>query len=452
MNILLANPKSLNVFESFGLVFPPLGLLYVAAAAEQAGFHVALEDFFVSRNKPSHFNFRDYDVVGITSDTRRFPGALEIAKRAKRHGCTVVMGGPHPAFVDEDVLTENCADFIVKGEGELTFPELLTAVKNGGDLSSVRGISYLEKGEVRRSGTRELIEDLDSLPLPARHLIDVSAYKRFGLKYGGQRSVAVLSTSRGCPNECNFCVSPQMYGRRWRSRTPDSVVAEIEHVYHKYGYRAIAFCDDNFTVSPKRVKEICFRIIEKRLDIWWWSLSTTSTLLRNEDMVALMAKAGAKTVYIGVESPDPATLREFNKNAKADAPVKAVALLKRNGLEVFASYILGGINDDIRAIFRTIKFARSLDTSVAQFSILTPYPGTILFNKLKTRLRHRKWHQYDGIHLVFRHGNVPFVPMELLLIWAYVSYYARGWSAVKGFLKAFIKNAPVLKLFHGKAN
>jgi anaerobic magnesium-protoporphyrin IX monomethyl ester cyclase len=452
MNILLSNPKSVNVFESFGLVFPPLGLLYVAAAAEKAGLNVALEDFFVSGNKPAHFNFRDYDVIGITSDTRRFPGALEIAKSAKQQGCTVVMGGPHPAFVDEDILKEKYADFTIKGEGELTFPELLNTVKDGGDLSAVKGISYLENGRVVRTEPRELVEDLDNLPFPARHLIDVNAYKRFGLKYGGQRSVAVLSTSRGCPNECNFCVSPQMYGRRWRARTPESVVAEIEHVYHEYGFRAVAFCDDNFTVSPKRVKEICSLIIEKKLDIWWWALSTTGILLKNEDMVALMAKAGAKTVYIGVESPDPEALKEFNKNAKADAPAKAVAMLERNGLEVFASFILGGVNDDIRAIFRTIKFARTLNSSVAQFSILTPYPGTVLFNKLKDRLRHKKWHLYDGVHLVFRHKNVSFLPMELLLIWAYVSFYARGWRAIKGFLKAFVKNAPVLKLFYGKAN
>jgi len=129
MNILLANPRSVNVFESFGLVFPPLGLLYVAAAAEKEGFTVALEDFFVSGSKPSKFNFRDYDVVGITSDTRRFTSALEIAQRAKEQGCTVVMGGPHPAYVDEDILMENCADFTIKGEGEITFPELLHTVK-----------------------------------------------------------------------------------------------------------------------------------------------------------------------------------------------------------------------------------------------------------------------------------------------------------------------------------
>ena len=451
MNIVLANPKSVNAFESFGMVFPPLGLLYVAAAAEKAGFAVGLEDFFVSRNVPARFDFRRYDVVGITSDTRRFPGALEIAKRAKQQGCTVVMGGPHPAFVDDDVLASGYADFIVKGEGEITFPDLLDTIKRGDDPCHVKGISYLVHGNVTRTAPRELVEDLDSLPFPARHLVDMDSYKRFGVKYGGERSIAILSTSRGCPNACDFCVTPQLYGRRWRARTPESVVAEIEHVYHDYGYRAIAFCDDNFTASPRRTREICRLLIEKNLDIWWWSLSTTTALLRNEDMVSLMAKAGAKTVYIGVESSDPETLKELNKDASADAPSEAVALLKRNKLEIFASYILGGLHEDAGAILRTIRFARSLDTSVAQFSILTPYPGTVLFEKLKDRLRHRKWRLYDGTHLVFKHERVSYVSMHLLLLWAYVSYYARGWGAIRGFVKAFVKNTPTLKRFRGKA-
>jgi len=452
MNILLANPKSANAFESFGLVFPPLGLLYVAAAAEKAGFRVRLEDFSVSRQRPSSFDFRDYDVVGITSDARRFPAALEIAKKAKQQGCTVVMGGPHPTFVDEDVLADGHADFIVRGEGEITFPELLGTIRCGDDPCQVKGISCRVRGKVMRTAPRELVEDLDSLPFPARHLVDINAYKRFGVKYGGKRSVAALSTSRGCPNECDFCISSRMSGRRWRARTPESVVSEIEHVYRDYGYGAVAFCDDNFTVSPKRVREICALIIEKGLDIWWWSFSTASSLLSNEEMVRLMAKAGAKTVYIGVENPDPETLKAFKKDALPDAASKAVALLKRNNIEIFASYILGGLNENTGTILRTIRFARSLDTAVAQFSILTPYPGTALFDKLKDRLRHTKWHLYDGTHLVFKHEHVRFVAMELLLIWAYVSFYARGWKAIRGFLRALARNTLVLKRFCGRAN
>jgi anaerobic magnesium-protoporphyrin IX monomethyl ester cyclase len=242
-----------------------------------------------------------------------------------------------------------------------------------------------------------------------------------------------------------------MYGGRWRARTPESVVSEIEHIYRDYGYRAIAFCDDNFTGSPRRVREICKLLIERDLDIWWWSFSTTTALLRNEDMISLMAKAGAKTVYIGIESSDPETLKELNKDATVNAPSEAVALLKRNRLDIFASYILGGMNEDAAAILRTIKFARSLDTSVAQFSILTPYPGTVLFNRLKDRLRHKKWRLYDGTHLVFRHEHVSYVQMQLLLLWAYVSFYARGRTAIKGFVKAFVRNTPALKRFWGKA-
>ena len=451
MNILLVNPKNLSAFQTFGLVFPPLGLLYVAAATEKQGYHVTFKDFFISHSKSSGFHYRDFDVVGITSDTRRFPGALEAAKKAKDNGCTVVMGGPHPSFVDEDVLKEKYADFIIHGEGEITFPELLNTIKAGEDLSKVKGISYIDDGKIIRTEPRELIEDLDSLPFPSRHLINTDSYKRFGLKYGGERSVAVMSTSRGCPHGCKFCVTPQMYGKRWRARSAESVVSEIESIYYKYGYNAIAFNDDNFTVSPKRVKEICTLILEKNLDIWWWSLSTAEMLLRNEDMVKLMAKAGAKTVYIGIESSNPETIKEFDKNIRADTPERVVALLKRNGLQIFASYILGGLSDDISSILGTIKTARSLDTEVAQFTILTPYPGTPLFSKLKGRLRHKKWRMYDGMHLVFRHSKVSYVTMQLLLLWAYISYYARGWKAIKGFIKAFMRNTPILRILYDKA-
>jgi anaerobic magnesium-protoporphyrin IX monomethyl ester cyclase len=238
-----------------------------------------------------------------------------------------------------------------------------------------------------------------------------------------------------------------MYGKRWRARSVASVMAEIEELYYKYAYRAIAFSDDNFTVSPQRVKDLCSMIIERGLDIWWWCLSSPKALLRNEDMVRLMAKAGAKTVYIGVESANPATLKEFNKETTHDTPFETVNLLKRNGIETFASYILGGLTDDVKTIRETIKLARRLDTAVAQFTILTPYPGTHLYNEMRDILRHRKWHLYDALHLVFKHKKVSFVTMEMLLLWAYISYYARSWHAFKGFLRSFFKNTPFLRKY-----
>ncbi len=445
MNVLLANPRSTNAFEAFGFVFPPLGLLYIAATAEQDGHDITIEDFCVSGNKPSNFDFSKYDVVGITTDTRRYRGALQMAKKAMSQGCIVIMGGSHPGFADEEILNSGCVDYIVRGEGEFTFPALLDNLEKNKDVASVQGISYLKNGKIERTASAPLIEDLDSLPRPARHLVDMELYKRKGLKYGGKRPVAVISSSRGCPYNCRFCITPQMYGKKWRARSAASVVAEMEEVYHKYGYRAFAFCDDNFTVLPQRVKEICSLIIEKGLDVWWWCLSSPALLLKNEDMVRMMARAGAKTIYIGVESANPATLKEFNKGITQDIPFKAVDLLRRNGIEAFGSYILGGLNDTISTTLATVRHARKLDTAVAQFTILTPYPGTALYNDMQPVLRHKKWHLYDGIHLVFRHRNIAFVPMELLLIWAYASFYARGLRSIKNFFKAFTNNSPVLK-------
>lgn len=449
LSVLLTNPKSANAFESFGFIFPPLGLLYIAATAEQAGHRIAIEDFCVSGHTPDQVDFSLYDVVGITSDTRRFPGALRIARRAKAAGCIVVMGGPHPGFADEDILRQNQADYVIRGEGEIPFPCLLNALEQRGDLSAVPGISYLQNGVVTRTAPSALIENLDSLPFPARHCVDMELYKRKGLKYGGKRPVAVLSSSRGCPHQCSFCVTPQMYGNRWRARSAASVVAEMEHVYHTYGYRAFAFCDDNFTVSPKRVMEVCDLILEKKLDVWWWCLSTPATLLRNEDMVRMMASAGVKTVYLGVESANLSTLKDFNKSLKQDEPYQAVELLRKNGIEAFTSFILGGVHDDLSATLNTIRFARTLDAAVAQFTILTPYPGTAFFAEVEPLLRHRKWHLYDGVHLVFRHQHIPFVLMELLLLWAYARFYARGWRAIRNFFRALRNNNPMLKKIRG---
>lgn len=445
MNILLANPKSSSTFQTFGFVFPPLGLLYVAAAAEKKGYKVKIEDFNVSGNTPHKFNFREFDVVGITSDTRRFPAAVEIGIRAKKAGCIVVMGGPHPAFVDEEVLKAGYADFIVKGEGEITFSELLNTLRFGNEMEQLKGISFLKDGNLVRTHPTELIEDLDGLPSPARHLVDMDVYKKAGYKYGGVRSVAIISASRGCPYECNFCLVPKFTGRKWRARSPLSIIKEIEDLYYNYGYRAIAFCDDNFTVSPKRVVEISNLIIERGLDIWWWCLSSPGTVIKNEEMLRFMAKSGAKTIYIGVESASQATLEEFNKGIKVDTAFQAVSLLKNNRIQVFASYIIGGLNDDIKTTLNTIKLAKMLDTEVAQFAILTPYPGTALYEDLRNKLRHRRWGLYDGMHLVFRHRKISLPLMQFLLVWAYLSFYARGFKALKGFIRTFIKNAPMFK-------
>ena len=204
MNILLINPAPTGTLKATGVLFPPLGLLYVAAYAEKEGYPVVVRDLAVRRKK-EEIDFKKYDLVGITTDTTRHRQALRLAKEAKASGCTVVMGGPHPGYVDEEILSTKKVDFIVRGEGEVTFSELAAALEKKNDsFDSIKGISFFSNGKLVRTPPRPFIEDLDSLPLPARHLIHIEDYQRTRI---GGRPITPVITSRGCPYQCVFCAS-----------------------------------------------------------------------------------------------------------------------------------------------------------------------------------------------------------------------------------------------------
>jgi anaerobic magnesium-protoporphyrin IX monomethyl ester cyclase len=430
MKILLINPAPSGTLKATGVLFPPLGLLYVAAYAEKEGHQVVVRDLAV-RKKKEDIVFEKYDIVGISTDTTRHRQALQLAKKAKVSGCTVVMGGPHPGYVDQEILSTKRVDFIVRGEGEVTFSELVVALqKKDAKFHSIQGISFFSNGQIVRTPPRPFAENLDSLPLPARHLIHMDDYRRTKL---GDREITPLVTSRGCPYQCAFCASSHFFGKKVRVRSVASVLNELAEIYHRYHFNAVAFVDDTFNLFPKRVIEICHGIIEKKLDLRWWCLSRVDLLLGNEEMVKEMVRAGAKSVFIGVESFHSKTLEELKKGIDVESTVHAVEMLKRNGLEIHASYILGGLHETAKMIHETIRFAKRLDTNVAQFSILTPYPGTAIYEQVKGRiLRWRApWSFFDMQHLVFKHDHLSFIRMEWLLLKAHLLYYTRSKKGVQ---------------------
>ena len=426
MKILLTNPDNAGVLRAVGVLFPPVGPLYLGSYLEREGCPVDIRDFCTPGERP---NYAAYDLVGISTDTTRHNKAMGIARQAKEAGCTVVMGGPHPCYFDEEILASEWVDFIVHGEGEATLLELVRTLEEGGkDWEVIQGLSFLRDGEVVRTPPHPFIQDLDSLPLPARHLIDMSLYRR--TKFG-ERSITPVVTSRGCPVNCNFCSSSNFFGKRWRTRSPEGVVEELVELNKRYGFGAVAFVDDNFTLSAERVVAISEGIIRKGLDIWWWNFSRAENIVKNEEMLGVMRRAGAKTIYIGVESANPQTLTELGKKMNLDTVVRAVEVLKRHGFEIFASYIFGSPRDKAKDIRETIRFAKRLDTNVAQFSILTPYPGTALYERLKERIWTRHWPFYDSQHLVYKHEHISFIRMEWLLLKANFLYYTRSKKAMK---------------------
>jgi len=431
MRVLLVNPPSAGVFAVFGMTLPPMGLLYVAAALEQKGHEAVVVDLQVEPQHRLLEEIRRADVVGISTDTTRTEKALKLARLAARQGKPVIMGGPHPQFTPDEVFATGSVTAIVRGEGDLTLPALIECFEQKSDFATVAGIIYRD-GDRLASTPGGPLPDVATLPFPARHLVNLDAY---GSNLAGRPCTPVV-TSRGCPSRCSFCSSASFFGVGWRARNPESVLEELEEVYSRYGFRAVAFTDDNFTLDPQRTIAITDGIRQRRWDLRWWNFSRVDSIIRHPEMVEAMAKAGSYMVYLGIESGSAATWQRLGKRSPAGEAAEAVRLLTANGIESYGSYIIGVPNEGPREIEETVKMARELDTNIAQFSILTPYPGTPLFDEMKGMITTRKWKRYDGVHLVFRHPRINYHLLHYLLLRAYVRFYRRSERARSNFKAA----------------
>jgi anaerobic magnesium-protoporphyrin IX monomethyl ester cyclase len=431
MNVLLVNPQSSSVFNTFGLSLPPIGLLYVAASLEQAGHSVVIRDLAADDERLDNGDIRRADLVGISADTTRAGKAISIARRVSATGRPVVMGGPHPQFMSTDIFAAGCVDYIVKGEGELVFTNLLAALQNRDNVASVKGLIFKDGCHLIETPAADPV-DVETLPLPARHLVDLHRYRA---SMSG-RPITPIVTSRGCPSACHFCSSSSFFGRGWRYRSAESVLAELDEIYNRYGFRAVCFMDDNFTLAPQRVEQIADGIIDREYDLKWWNFSRVDTIVRNPAMVARMAAAGSETIYLGIESSSEETLNSLGKNSKASDVVRAVDILRQNKIESYGSYIIGNLNETAADVEKTIDMAVRLNTNIAQFTILTPYPGTKLYEQIKDRIFCRRWKFYDGLHIVFRHPLINRHYLQFLLIKAFVKFYRRSHEATQGFKQA----------------
>ncbi|MFN7973248.1 MAG: radical SAM protein [Acidobacteriota bacterium] len=430
MKTLLINPPYQSLYRAVRFQTPPLGLLYVAAFCERDGWPVDLHDMNVGSTVDQDPDFRGYDVVGITAETSRIKPALRLARLAKRAGARVVIGGPHAMFDADAIFKTGDVDVIISGEGELTFLELMERYRDGAPVHDVRGILYPGPiGRPVRTPGRPYPDDVDAYPFPARHLLHADHHKSWTL--GGRRVVSILS-SRGCPYDCTFCSSAQFTGRGWRPRSPRSVVDEIEHCVKRYGYEGAVFVDDNFTLDPDRVIGICDEILARKLDVRFWALTRTDTIAHNEELVKKMAEAGAFSFLLGIESPHQEVLDAFKKKSESTFADESVALLKKHGIDSHASFIIGNLDESREMILETIRYARRLNPESAQFSILTPFPGTQLYNENRDRIFEKDWDRYDTVHAVMAIDKVSPVEMEGLLRRAYASFWLRPSKLWKG--------------------
>lgn len=413
------------MYKSAKVIIPPIGLLYVASYLRSHGHDVQVID---RTTMEGMIDYSHAEIVGITSMTLNFLEALRYAREAKESGKLVMMGGVHVSCSPSEALLTGNVDFVIRGEGEETALNLVTALdieKNNFRPEKIEGISWYDKSsrKVIHNPDRSAIADLDTLPYPARDMLDISFYKQTTLHK--TKPAITLLTSRGCPYKCNFCVVPKINSRRWRERNITNVADEIETLQKQFGFEAIIFVDDILTLNPQRTMEMCKEFIRRGFDIAWWCQSRADALVKNEEMTGLMAQSGCVTCFLGLESGNEKTLQAFNKRSTTDTGVQAVRTMNKYGIGAYGAFIIGADDETKDDINTTIEYARTIGLNTAQFSLLTPYPGTTIFRELKHKLVTFNWDLYDGTHSLFNTRHLTIPELNKLLNKAYRRFYLR---------------------------
>jgi radical SAM superfamily enzyme YgiQ (UPF0313 family) len=365
---------------------PRIGTVLLATIMKEKGCEV--KSFIEDISDPDWTFIENSDLVCISSLTSTVVRAYSTAQRLKAKGIPVIMGGAHPTFIPEEAL--QYADFVVRGEGDLTLPELISYLDSGTpSIEKIPGLSYRDKaGNVFHNPDRQFLNnrELDDLPIP-----DFSLVHKWGPSF-----TYPVSTSRGCPFQCKFCSVIHMFGRDYRFKSTGSVLKELRYV-RSVSDATRFFVDDNFTANRKRTKELLREMISEKLTSPWTAQVRTD-VAADPELLRLMADAGCHTVHVGFESINPRTLEQYNK-------IRSIRVVKGHGIHIHGMFVLGADTDDLKAIKQTVDFALDNGIETAQFMALTPLPGSLLFEEMRDsgRLLHTDWDKYDAHHVVFRH-------------------------------------------------
>ncbi len=364
---------------------PPLNLLTIAGLTpREHEIHIIDE-----RYSKIDFNHR-YDLVAITALTCNAPRAYEIATEFRKRGTKVVLGGMHPSFMTDEAL--RFSDSVVVGEAEPVWQKVLEDASNN-------GLKPIYKGQLC---------DLSTTPMP-----------RWDLLPQRSRYVMFIQATRGCPNACSFCSVSTFFGRKIRVKPVEKVVEEIK----KFGKRFVIFVDDNIFANIKYAKQLFKALTPLRIK---WGGEASLNTLKNVELIKLAAKSGCRALFIGFETISKKALQEINKAFNLVDYKKIINLLHKFGIAVIASMMFGMDADDKHVFQRTVNFLDRAQVDAAIFSILTPLPGTRLFDKLQreNRITTYDWSKYDALHVVYKPKNM--TPKELMdgLNYAYKAFYS----------------------------
>lgn len=386
MKIVLIEPRACeaNVYSKISM--PLLGPVYLGTILKNRGHEVQIynENIFT----PDYAKL-DADIVGVSILTSTAKRGYEIAKRFPKG--KVIIGGVHASLLPEESL--EFARQVVVGEAE----DVIVDIVEG------RRLEPIVQGKP--------VEDLDALPTP-----DFSLIKGYRLP----SMVTPISTSRGCPFDCSFCSVTKMFGRKYRFRSAENIIVEMK----SRNAKTFFFCDDNFTAHPKRTRQLLHLMIKNKFKKW--ACQVRCDVAKDEELLDLMAQAGCGVVCVGFESVNPKTLEAYQKKQTLGEIVNAIRSFHKRRIKIHGMFVLGGEDDSKNSIWETLKFAIKEKIDTIQMMILTPFPGTKVYDDLhaQERIFTRDWSLYDGQHIVFYPNLLSAKELQLNVIKAYSKFYS----------------------------
>lgn len=400
--ILLVNPPNTMPADSVRRIGEPLGLLYLASALKEHGYEVDLFDmacdgyddcaidagYVTYGSPPEALSARIADVrpdlIGVSClFTSREKNTFEVCKtiRAFNKDITIAVGGLHPSLFPERFLNKGYADYVVIGEGELRILHLIECI-NSGKAPSFDGVAYILNGSVRVNSMTSSINDLNSIPYPARELVDMERYIKIGTPFAPfshEQRVAQILATRGCPQRCVFCSSVNYWGRKVRSRSVSNIIGEMKLLKEKYSIEEIQFVDDNMTADHRLAKELFVQM--KDLGFKWCTPNGLMFNTIDAEMIKLMAESGAYQLTFAIESGSERVLKQIiHKNVNLERVKWAIDDAHKYDISVHGMFIVGFPGEKKEEIMQTLDFPFKAGFDSASFFVVNPLPGSELYD------------------------------------------------------------------------
>lgn len=422
----------------------PVGIALIASHLESQGVFVRILDLAMAQDweaaLKAEMDQYAFEVVGVSFMITQAAAAFNIARHLKQNypGTKIVAGGAFPSSAPQECMQNPDFDVACCGEGELTALDLMRAWEQGRPLDTVEGIAFRrEDGQIVRTPPRPVIDDLNRMPLPAYHLMDLEPYIRAEQvsEFTGQfhRSME-LSTSRGCPYLCIYY--HPIFGKKFRGRSPENVMNDILLLHNKYQVREFVIWDDTFTMDVQRAKAICDLIVAAGLKIHLQLRGGVRVERMDEELMSKLKMAGAETMAVGVESAVARIQKLIKKNLSIRKVDDFLDLAEKYRMTTIGLMMLGFPGETMAEARQSIRWACASKLHYTFFSLVTPYPGTALYDLAVREGYYAGNENYAQMNVMVPHMETPEIPSRKL-----------KWLQIQGYLKFYLRPRRLRYLF-----